>query len=104
MSLVVMVTVPPAGAAALARALVEHRLAGCVNMLPGVQTVYRWGDEVADEPETLLLIKTNGERYPELERFIKERHPYEIPEIVALPVNRASPEFLRWLNSSVSLS
>lgn len=104
MSLVVMVTVPPAGAAELARALVEHRLAGCVNLLPGVQTIYRWGGEVAEEAETLLLIKTNGERYPELERFIKEHHPYEVPEIVALPVDRASPEFLRWLNGSLSLS
>ncbi|AWN24351.1 divalent-cation tolerance protein CutA [Deinococcus irradiatisoli] len=104
MSLVVMVTVPPAAAAELARALVEHRLAGCVNMVPGVQTVYRWGSEVAEEPETLLLIKTNGERYPELERFIKERHPYEVPEIVALPVDRASPDFLRWLNGTLSLS
>ncbi len=104
MSLVVMVTVPPAAASELARALVENRLAGCVNMLPGVQTIYRWGSEVAEEPETLLLIKTNGERYPELERFIKERHPYEVPEIVALPVDRASPEFLHWLNGSLSLS
>ncbi|WP_420595227.1 divalent-cation tolerance protein CutA [Deinococcus sp.] len=104
MSLVVMVTVPPAGATALARALVESRLAGCVNLLPGVQTVYRWGEEVAEEPETLLLIKTNGERYPELERFIQERHPYEVPEIVALQVDRASPDFLRWLNGSLSSS
>ena len=104
MSLVVMVTVPPAGAAELARSLVEQRLAGCVNLLPGVQTVYRWGSEVAEEPETLLLIKTSGERYPELERFIKERHPYEVPEIVALPVDRASPDFLRWLNGTLTPS
>ncbi|AZI43087.1 divalent-cation tolerance protein CutA [Deinococcus psychrotolerans] len=104
MSLVVMVTVPPAGAAELARGLVEHRLAGCVNIVPGLQTVYRWGNEVAEEPETLLIIKTNGERYPELERYIKEHHPYEVPEIVALPVDRSSPEFSQWLNASLSVS
>lgn len=104
MSLVVMVTVPPAGAAELARGLVEHHLAGCVNIVPGLQTVYRWGSEVAEEPETLLLIKTSGERYPELERYIKEHHPYEIPEIVALPVDRASPDFVRWLNGALSAS
>jgi periplasmic divalent cation tolerance protein len=104
MSLVVMVTIPAANAAELARGLVEQRLAGCVNMIAGVQSVYRYGSEVAEETETLLLIKTSGERYPELERFIKERHPYEIPEILALPVDRASPEFLRWLGGSLSLS
>lgn len=98
-----MVTVPSSGAAELARGLVEHRLAGCVNMMANVQSVYRYGSEVAEETETLLLIKTSGERYPELERFIKERHPYEIPEILALQVDRASPEFSQWLASSLSL-
>lgn len=101
MSLVVLVTVPPAQAAELARTLVQSRLAACVNTLPA-QSVYRWDGDVVEEPETLLLIKTTGERYPELERFIRERHSYEVPEIVALPVDRALPEFASWLLQSVS--
>lgn len=101
MSLVVLVTVPPAQAAELARALVQSRLAACVNTMP-TQSVYRWDGEVVEEPETMLLIKTTGERYPELEQFIRERHSYEVPEIIALPIDRALPEFASWLRQSVS--
>lgn len=101
MSLVVLVTVPPAQAAELARAIVQQRLAACVNML-SAQSVYRWDGDVVEEPETLLLIKTSGEKYPELEKFIQERHTYEVPEIVALQVDRALPTFASWLNHSLS--
>ncbi|MPY67591.1 divalent-cation tolerance protein CutA [Deinococcus sp. SDU3-2] len=97
MSLVVLVTLPPERAPELARTLVSERLAGCVNVMPGVQSVYRWEGEVAEDRETLLLIKTTGERYPELEARIREMHPYEVPEIVALPWDRALPEFQTWL-------
>ncbi len=100
MSLVVLVTILPAQAAELARAIVHERLAACVNMLP-TQSAYRWNGEVVEEPETMLLIKTSGEKYPELEQFIRSRHSYEIPEIVALQVNRALPEFATWLAQSL---
>ena len=101
MSLVVLVTVPPERAQELARTLVSERLAGCVNVMPGLHSIYRWDGEVAEDPETLLLIKTVGEQYPALEARIKSLHPYEVPEIVALPFDRASPEFLSWLRGSV---
>ena len=101
MSLVVLVTLPPERAQELARTLVAERLAGCVNILPGVQSIYRWEGEVAEDPESLLLIKTVGEQYPALEARIKSLHPYEVPEIVALPFDRASPEFQSWLRDSV---
>lgn len=101
MSLVVLVTIPPERAHELARTLVAERLAGCVNILPGVQSVYRWQGEVAEDPETLLLIKTVGEQYPALEERIRSLHPYEVPEIVALPFDRALPEFQTWLRESV---
>ncbi|WP_135228834.1 divalent-cation tolerance protein CutA [Deinococcus fonticola] len=101
MSLVVMVTVPPERAHELARTLVSERLAGSVNLLPGLQSVYRWQGDVAEDPETLLLIKTTGEEYPALEARIKALHPYEVPEIIAMQFDRASPEFQDWLRDAV---
>lgn len=101
MSLVVLVTLPPERAHELARTLVAERLAGCVNILPGVQSVYRWQGDIAEDPETLLLIKTTGEKYPALEERIKSLHTYEVPEIVALPFDRALPEFQQWLRQSL---
>lgn len=101
MSLVVLVTVPPERAHEMARVLVSERLAGCVNILPGLQSVYRWQGEVAEDPETLLLIKTTGEHYPALETRVKSLHPYEVPEIIALPFDRALPEFQSWLRSAL---
>ena len=102
MSLVVLVTLPPDAAHNIARMLVEERIAGCVNVMGEVHSVYRWAGEVAQDREALLIIKTTGERYPDLEARIRQLHPYEIPEIVALPVDRALPEFMSWLSESTS--
>ena len=104
MSLVVLVTVPPERAHELARILVTERLAGCVNVVGGLHSVYRWDGDVAEDPESLLIIKTTGERYPELEARVRSVHPYEVPEIIALPFDRALPEFQSWLLASTSLS
>ena len=101
MSLVVLVTLPPERAHDLARTLVAEHLAGCVNILPGIQSVYRWQGDVAEDPETLLLIKTSGEKYPELEARIKALHPYEVPEIIAMQYDRALPEFQTWLRGAL---
>ncbi|GGM21189.1 divalent-cation tolerance protein CutA [Deinococcus aerophilus] len=101
MSLVVLVTLPPERAHELARILVTEHLAGCVNIVPGLQSVYRWQGEVAEDPESLLLIKTSGEKYPELETRIKSLHPYEVPEIIALQYDRALPEFQMWLRDTL---
>ncbi|MFC6591569.1 divalent-cation tolerance protein CutA [Deinococcus lacus] len=98
--LVVMVTVPAEAAEAIAHSLVQERLAACVQA-GAVQSVYRWQGEVKESREVLLLIKTAGERYTELERRIQELHPYDLPEIVALPVDRALPEYQSWLMSAV---
>ncbi|MEF2278865.1 divalent-cation tolerance protein CutA [Deinococcus sp. YIM 134068] len=104
MSLVVLVTIPPERAHELARILVAERLAGCVNVVGGLHSVYRWDGDVAEDPESLLIIKTTGERYPELEARVRSVHPYEVPEIIALPFDRALPEFQSWLLASTSLS
>jgi len=81
----------------LARTLVERRLAACVNMLPGVQSVYRWRDAIEEEAEVMLLIKTTARCYAELEQTIKALHPYELPEIVALPLSAGLPAYLDWI-------
>ncbi|MFC3832039.1 MULTISPECIES: divalent-cation tolerance protein CutA [Deinococcus] len=101
MSLVVMVTIPPERAQDVARTLVAERLAGSVNVIGGMHSVYRWQGEVAEDPEALLLIKTSGERYPELEARIRSLHPYEVPEIIALQFDRALPEFQGWLRDAL---
>ena len=86
-----------ASARTLARALVEQRLAACVNMLPPVQSVYRWNDVVEEAAEVTLLIKTTTARYDELEQAIRALHPYELPEVIAVPVSAGSPAYLAWI-------
>jgi len=84
----------------LARTLVERRLAACVNILPGIQSVYRWQGEIESADEIPLLIKTTTERYPALEAAIRETHPYAVPEIIALPITKGLPAYLRWVIES----
>jgi periplasmic divalent cation tolerance protein len=101
MPLVILVTLPPDRASDLARVLVEERLAGCVNIVPQMTTVYRWQGDVVVDGEALLIIKTEDDQYEALERRVAELHPYDVPEIVALPVGRALPSYLSWLQDSV---
>ncbi|TAK92314.1 MAG: divalent-cation tolerance protein CutA [Burkholderiaceae bacterium] len=84
----------------LARTLVERRLAACVNILPNVQSIYRWQGEIESADEIPLLIKTTTERYPALEAAIRETHPYAVPEIIALPISKGLPAYLRWVIES----
>ena len=85
----------------LARALVERRLAGCVNWTP-VRSAYRWEGEVREEGEVLLLIKTDRARLDGLRRTLDELHPYELPELIAVPIGEGSEEYLGWLREAVS--
>lgn len=82
----------------LAAALVESRLAACVNILPPCRSVFRWQGVVESAEEVPLLIKTTAERYTALETEIQARHPYELPEIVALPIDRGLPAYLQWVS------
>jgi len=86
-----------AAAEALAARLVEQRVAACVNILSPCRSVFRWDGRVQNDEEHPLLIKTTTARYAELERAIRAGHPYELPEIVAVPIERGLPEYLRWL-------
>jgi periplasmic divalent cation tolerance protein len=86
----------------LAHLLVERQLAACVQVLPQITSVYRWQGKLEQAGETLLLIKTTRAAYPRLETAIKENHPYQTPEIIALPVEAGSNEYLSWLTASVN--
>ena len=86
-----------ASAQQLAHALVGQRLAACVNMLPAVRSVYRWNGAVEEAAEVTLLIKTTVARYAELEQAILALHPYELPELVAVPVAAGLPGYLGWI-------
>jgi periplasmic divalent cation tolerance protein len=100
-ALVVMTTVEkPEDGARLARLLVERRLAACAQVLPPMVSIYRWQGNVEQADEALLLIKTSRAAYPELEAAIRQNHPYETPEIIALPVEAGSKDYLNWLIGS----
>jgi len=83
----------------LAGVLVEQRLAACVNILAPCGSVYRWQGAVQREEEHPVLIKTTAERYPALEAAIRAAHPYELPEIIAVPIERGLPAYLAWLEA-----
>lgn len=87
-------------AGALARSIVEAELAACVHLQP-IRSMYRWKDTVCDEAEWRLAIKTTAERYEALERHIKERHSYQMPEIVRIEIAGGSTEYLRWIDENV---
>ena len=86
----------------IARSLVERRLAACVNVVPGVVSLYRWKGEVCRDEERLLVVKTRGERLEAVRQAIVELHPYELPEVLALPVEAGHGPYLAWLDESVT--
>ena len=98
MTLLVITNLPDRAAAEkLADALIEGRLAGCVNILAPCRSVYFWRGAVQHDQEIPLLIKTTRERYAALEQAIRAGHPYELPEIIAVPVERGLPAYLDWV-------
>lgn len=98
--LVVLTNLPDeAGAHSLAGHLLEERLAACVNILAPCRSMYRWRDAIEDDQEWPMLIKTTRERYPALEAAIRDRHPYELPEIVAVPVSMGLQGYLDWVGT-----
>jgi periplasmic divalent cation tolerance protein len=83
----------------LARTLVERRLAACANVLSPATSFFRWEGRLEAAPEVPLLLKTTTERYPELERALRELHPYDIPEILAFEADRGLPAYLEWVEA-----
>ncbi len=97
-------TAPDAETAArLARLLVSRRLAACVNVIPGLSSHYHWDDALREDPELLLLAKTDGDHLAELIEAIEQEHPYECPEAIALPISAGSSAYLEWIRQSLRL-
>lgn len=87
-------------AAKITKELVELRLAACGNILPQVQSIYRWQGKVESSEEVLVLFKLDDRRYPEFESKIRSMHPYETPEIIAFPLTKGLPAYLEWVKES----
>ncbi|MBI4192495.1 MAG: divalent-cation tolerance protein CutA [Betaproteobacteria bacterium] len=102
MTILIVITNAPDREVALkiARALIERKLAACVNILAECTSVYRWRDKLETATEVPLMIKTRAEIYDDVEAAIKSLHPYELPEIVAVPIERGLPDYLEWVNAA----
>ena len=81
----------------LARLLVEERLAACVQIVDPIRSVYRWQGAVQEEKEVLLLAKSSQDRIRRIGEFLRREHPYELPELAAVPITDGSPEYLQWI-------
>jgi len=101
-SILVLSTFPDAATARhIGRTVVEEKLAACVNLLPPVESIYRWKGAIETATEVMALIKSTTWKYQLLEARIRELHPYEVPEIISLRIDSGHTEYLRWLEQSV---
>lgn len=101
-SSVAFVTTPDENAAKkIARGLVDQKLAACVNILPNIQSVYMWEDKVNEDNEILLIIKTRTSRVDELIKYVKDNHPYSVPEVITLPIDKGHIPYMNWIANTV---
>ena len=99
----VLTTAPNAEVGGLiARTLIEERLAACVNVIPGVRSIYRWEGDIQDDPEVVLIIKTQADRCEALAARIKDLHPYDVPEVLVLPAVGGSAPYLAWIRTETN--
>jgi periplasmic divalent cation tolerance protein len=104
-ALLVLTNMPDRAAAVqLAQTLIDRRLAACVNVLAECTSLYRWQGKIESAPETPVLIKTRSALYPEVETAIRELHPYELPEIIAVPISYGLTEYLAWVSGETMIS
>jgi periplasmic divalent cation tolerance protein len=97
-TIVVLITTPSReDAESIGRYLVESRLAACVNILPGMTSIFRWEGKLCEEAESLLIVKTRSEQFDRLSQEVRARHRYTVPEIIALPIVQGSQDYLDWI-------
>ena len=99
---VVLITVPHGKAEELSEKIVESRLAACVNIVDSVKSIYHWKGVVKKEAESLLVVKTATKKVESLIRFVREKHEYEIPEVVSMIIAEGNPDYLDWLDKETS--
>lgn len=85
----------------IAQALVREGAAACVNIVPGIRSIYQWEGKVCDEPELLLLIKSSDENFESVRSRIRQLHTYDTPEVIAVPINAGDPDYLNWLHAQL---
>lgn len=102
-AIVVYITAPNEDEAAkIARAIVEERVAGCVNIVKGIRSIYSWQGKIEDDAEVLMIVKTQRHLFDQLKRRVKELHSYTVPEIIAVPVVEGDHDYLEWLREVTS--
>lgn len=89
-------------ASRLARGMVDNRHAACVNILPGIRSIYRWKEEIREHEEVMMVIKTTSSHFFVIEHWLEEHHPYEVPELVAVKAEHVADAYLKWLRQSVA--
>jgi len=101
--IIILVTVPNnESAAKISKSLVDRKLAACVNTIPGITSYFRWQDKLNIENEILLLIKTVKSNFDKVRMAVELIHPYDLPEIIALPVSDGSQAYLKWIENETS--
>ena len=104
-AIVVLTTITTAEeGVALIRALLERRLIACGTLMPGARSLYRWKGKIADEQETIVLLKTRAARLEGLRLAFDDLHPYKVPELLALPVSAGTEKYLEWIDGETSLA
>lgn len=100
-SIVVYVTVPnKEEGKKLAQSIIKEKLAGCVNRVPGIESIYWWNDKIETDAEELLIIKTRQSLLEALTAHVKANHPYEVPEVISLPISGGNHDYLKWLKEN----
>ena len=101
---IVLITTPDEEMAAkIAKSLVKNQLAACVSIIPQVRSIYRWEGEICDDNEVQLIVKTVTEVFDQVQRVVKDIHSYDIPEIMLLPIENGSEDYLQWIDNCVSI-
>jgi periplasmic divalent cation tolerance protein len=86
----------------LAHTLLENHLVACVNILPNIQSIYKWDGKIVSDEEVLLFMKTRSEHYAAIEKTVRQQHPYDVPELIGLPIETGLPSYLTWLDNVVA--